>query len=166
MNEHWRWLYEHAREKDHAEASLADVLDVKASILLVVITFLAQVAVSVFWLESLPPNLPDLQLLNIGILVLGGTLLIAELWPRKYKFEDGDYLGELLAYIKDNADRLDSSTLDQILESNASFAIERIGVNFQLNSEKERFLKYAFRCVLIGVAIQLCILYVIAVQPK
>ena len=65
MSEYWKWIYDHARGKDQVESSLADVLDVKASIVLVAITFLATLSMSVFELPSLAVWLKVLQTGNI-----------------------------------------------------------------------------------------------------
>ena len=161
MDEMWTWLYHHASQRDQSEASLADVLDVKASILLVVVTFLATIAIGVTQLDQLPILVERMQLANNFLLAIGTSLLIGELWPRKYLFEDGDYLDELRDYLISNRDNPEG-ILGQVVEANASLAIGRVQHNYSLNASKEKLLRYSFRCVLGGVLLQIIILVCLA----
>lgn len=90
--------------------------------------------------------------------------MIAELWPRKYWFEDEEYLVELYEYLKENEALIDSGTFDRILKENASAAIARIGHNFEINTRKEWLLKFSFRCVFLAATVQIAILFVIGIR--
>ena len=44
------WLYETSKHKEDREVSLGDTLDVKASIILVIIAFLGATSSTIYWL--------------------------------------------------------------------------------------------------------------------
>ena len=74
MPEHWKWFYERANKRDEAEASLADILDVKASILLVIVVFLATLIPDVLRISGLSSCIRIFQLAT-GVVLSAGVAL-------------------------------------------------------------------------------------------
>ena len=62
MSELFKWRLESAQKYDDSERSLGDVLDVKASVALVTVTFLASVSAQLVTMQSVTPLLRRIQL--------------------------------------------------------------------------------------------------------
>src|SRR5690348_2991559 len=93
---------ENAKEKDTKQFSLGDTLDVKASVILVVIVFLATESGD-FFRSNLGVWETRLQYFSVVMLVIAGILAFIELCPREYKTDDsveafGEWLHNLEVY--------------------------------------------------------------------
>lgn len=165
MVEYWKWLNHRAGARDQAETSLADVLDMKASILLVMVVFLAAFVPDVLRVPGLPISLKILQAANAVILGAGVVILTRELWPRKYRFEHEGCLADLGDYLTKYHADINDENMIQMLQNASSEAIARVKYNCGLNMAKQRLLKIAFWLVLVGLLSQVIILFVIGIRP-
>jgi len=164
LRETWLWFYERTRSRDQSEASLADTLDVKASILLVVIVFIATLVPDVLKVPGLSTFLRVCQAATAVILGAGIVVLTMELWPRKYLFEDEQFLDELDAYLKESKDDLTEQEVIQMLQNACSEALYRVRRNYGLNNTKQRLLKVSAWLAIIGLLLQVLILFVLAIM--
>jgi hypothetical protein len=152
-------LRELVADRDRLELSLGDALDVKGSIVLVVITFLATLSGSL--LES--PGLGRYgrlgQLISIVALAVGGVLAVVSVWPRNYYFPDlpqkyERWIADLKAYYaqQPNQDSLVEST---VTEGIVVQAMDRVTRNHKINGSKSRYLQWSFWFTLGSLAIDL-----------
>jgi hypothetical protein len=140
---------ESAQKYDDSERSLGDVLDVKASVALVAVTFLAGVSAQLITMQGLTPlwskiQLP-VQIVALLLLSVAGALIITELWPSDYAAlptpkEDADWIERLNAAGK-NA----TEVLDTVLKRKLSVAIEGVDHNKKINDRKSSLLYWTFK---------------------
>jgi uncharacterized protein (DUF983 family) len=153
-------ILDFAMSQDDLEFSLGDALDVKSSIFLVVITFLAiqsaaflssVVALSAFWHWA--------QILSVALLVCGGLLALLELIPRNYKArmatdEFLDWVSNLERHYKDEP-QSESIVLAKI----QNVEMERVRLRFiknrKINSLKSTLNGWCFRCTMGSLALNL-----------
>ena len=162
MVENWNWFYERAKARDQAEASLADTLDVKASILLVLIVFLATLIPDVLRTPALPTCIQVLQVVTAVILSAGVVALTIELWPRKYRFEDERCLTELYDYLRQNQEEINEQITVQMLQNASAEAMDRVKRNCELNSLKQLLLKISAWLAISGLIFQILIFLILA----
>jgi hypothetical protein len=146
------------RSRDEAEFSLGDTLDVKASILLIVVIFLAGITSGLLTSEGSRghPLLLWIQLLCAAFLIVSGVLIIYVIWPRTYLMEDENRASKLLDYFAEYpAAEIEPSVGTQILKEDISKAVERVTHNHAINLEKSRALSYAFYTALPALIIEL-----------
>lgn len=152
---------EYTFKRDEHEFSLCDSLDVKASIILVILVFLAAQS-DEFFRAGVAGCARVLQYISVGALILGGIGAVIELWPRDYGTEGSpqkyeNWLTELdQHYAKsDNPDKL---VLEQVVIGRAKRAKERAEVNIATNKRKTKFLYASFWFVVISLAANLATL--------
>jgi hypothetical protein len=146
------------RSRDEAEFSLGDTLDVKASILLVVVIFLADVTGGL--LASKSPHAHVIliwaQLLCAIFLLISGGLIVYAVWPRAYLMEIETRASNLLRYFEeDPSTETDLSVGEQILREDISKAVDRVRHNHAINVRKSRILSWAFYAALPALALEL-----------
>jgi hypothetical protein len=149
VSELFKWRLESAQKYDDSERSLGDVLDVKASVALVAVTFLAGVSAQLITMQGLSPlwskiQLP-VQIVALLLLSVAGGLIIKELWPSDYSAlptpkADADWI-ERLSAAGENA----TAVLDTLLKHKLSSAIERVEKNKKINDRKSVLLDWAFK---------------------
>ena len=142
-------LLERISAKDALTFGLSDTLDTKASIALVVITFLGtQTAwfvtekhVAGFWLV--------VQSLSALSLVVAGALALAALWPRSYDTEGAESLdvwaSQLNEFYRDDPDA-EQKVSAAIARGEIKRAKERIAKNSRLNAHKSDLIEWSFWC--------------------
>ena len=145
----FKWRLESAQKYDDSERSLGDVLDVKASVALVAVTFLAGVSGQLIVMAGLSPLWSKFQLLAelVALLLLAtsGTLLVAELWPSDYLApatpqQDAEWIEEL------EKDQLSAdAVLDQVLADKLSRAVARVEHNKEINGRKSKLISRTFK---------------------
>src|SRR6185437_17075561 len=148
---------------------LGDVLDVKASILLVVVVFLVDISKRLTesgpQLASHPMVHAPLHLLSIFLLATSVVLIFFELWPRKYALPPA--IGEEDAWIEEKrleAGQSDSTVVEELLKKRREGALRRVNENGKINSSKSCFLKWAFRAIIPVVLIDIAMLLISATQ--
>ena len=143
-----RWQLESAQKYDDSERTLGDVLDVKASVTLVAVTFLAGISAQLVTMQGLSALWSEIQMVvqivALIVLALAGGFIIAELWPSDYKApatpkEDAKWIDELQAFGK-NPNEL----LDTVVDHRLTSAIERVEHNKKINEKKSRSLYRTF----------------------
>jgi hypothetical protein len=77
-------ILDNLQSQNELEYQLGDTLDIKTSIVLVVITFLATLS-SGLLTTQMPRHWHNIQLASVGCLIFAGLLSVWELIPRTYK---------------------------------------------------------------------------------
>lgn len=164
------------RSRDEAEFSLGDTLDVKASILLVVVIFLAGVTGGLLtsggarayssstWIQLLCANfllggyssLMWIQLLCAIFFLVSGGSIVYVVWPRTYLMEDENRASTLLEYFaEDPAAETDLPVGEKILREDISKAVDRVRHNHTLNARKSLALQGAFYAAIPALILEL-----------
>lgn len=168
MNDYLNRVLDFVKSQEDLEFSLGDTLDVKASILLVVVTFLAtQSSEFLNRATILAAHWRYAQMFSIGFLIAAGFLALLELRLRKYpaRMEPKKFLG-WLAEVRDfYATEADPEA--RIIAWVYTKEIEKSQNRFEqsnvINTRKASMLKWCFRFTLgaLGVnLLTLCGLYV------
>jgi hypothetical protein len=159
-NELFKWRLEAALKYDDAERSLGDVLDVKASVVLVAVTFLSGISAQLIVMQGLSPCWYKaqvfIQLCALILLAFAGGTIIGELWPNDYKAqpkpkEDAVWIDKLLAERTDP-----DAVLNTILAHKLASAVDRVEENAKINEKKSKLLFWTFKltagalCLVLG----------------
>ncbi|MGH9688006.1 MAG: hypothetical protein ACRD5K_13040 [Candidatus Acidiferrales bacterium] len=149
---------DYVRERDTREFDLGDTLDVKTSVILAVIVFLAAQSGD-FFKGTLTPRMRHLQYLSVAALILAGIFAVAELVPRNYGTEASPsryqkWVSELDAYYagEDNADAL---VADEAVRGRCQRAMARVDKNIEINKQKSLFLSACFIFTAVSLAANL-----------
>jgi hypothetical protein len=147
-----RLRYEGAQKADDLERSLADTLDVKASILLVAVVFLVDLSSR---LTEAQPYAAGHQLLEtsaqvVSLLLLAASvvLIILEWWPRRYALppdplEEDLWISKLQAEAG-NDGQLEESAVQEAIRQKLQKTLTRCQENRKINTTKSSLLKWAF----------------------
>src|ERR1700739_2676174 len=83
-----QFLGEKTQERDQFELDLGDTFDVKASIVLLILTFLGTISATILTADKVPlvPKLAQIPV--IAVTVISGIFCVACLWPKDYLFDD------------------------------------------------------------------------------
>jgi hypothetical protein len=150
-------LREMVRERDVFELSQGDAIDVKASIALVLVTFLGTVSGTLVDSASLGCCWHIAQLFSIAAVIIAGTLVMLSVWPRDYSGADlpQKYIAwekSLEDALQDNLDK--ETMLNQAIQDGLdNAALARIEVNYRINGTKAKLLAWAFWFILASVII-------------
>jgi hypothetical protein len=144
------------RLQDQAELSLGDTLDVKASILLLIVIFLEGMSVGLIstrWPAR--SQALNFQLAGAVLLAISGILVLVVIWPRDYAAESQSRASELLAYFEGNPGAEgDPAVAEAILKEDISKALERVTDNHAINATKSRILYFAFYVAALAMAFE------------
>ncbi len=151
-------------ERDKEEFALGDTLDIKTSIILVVLTFLASQASNL--LPTMNANFSSTVVVlfyaAIAFLLLGGMAAVGELWPRNYnreatpeKYEK--WLDDLRDYYKGEPDP-ESRALAEATLRRAEITKERIQSNLAINRQKSWLMTTAFIATVIAFTLNLAVM--------
>jgi hypothetical protein len=166
FSELFRWRLESAQKYDDAERSLGDVLDVKASVAIVAVTFLAGVSAQLLTASGLPPQWARAQwlaqLVALVLLAVAGAMLVAELWPSEYASpptpkEDSEWIDELTAKGGDQ-----DQVLEQVLTYKLSRAVARVEQNRTISEKKSSLITRAFALLAAAMIVDLANLILLA----
>jgi len=135
--------------KDDLAVKLGDALDVKASIGLVVITFLATQSAYFLDKQSLPHGGRLFQFASIISVTVAGILALMELWPRTYMIPEpeGGAIEERIEQLADfYGEAANSESIsDQLTRDEIQWAKNRIMTNQRHNRNKAYTLAWSFR---------------------
>ena len=152
----YKWLYDGAIAKDEHELARSDSLDIKSSILLIVIALLATDPAH---LLSITTNLwPRIAQIAFIIMLTGaGLLAFAELWPREYRtdplpVENERWVHDLAEYYGKESDAGDAVS-GQIASAMFQRLKERVGHNSALNYRKSGYLRRSFYLTAVSLVI-------------
>lgn len=151
----------YAVERDAREFSFCDTLDVKTSVILVVVIFLA--GQSEHFLQSTQGLWASwLQYTSVAFLILAGVFAVAELWPRDYGTEGSptkydEWIEKLKTHYSED-ENVDSAVLDQAVAGRALRARERAELNILTNKRKSALLFASFLCAVVSLTANLATL--------
>jgi hypothetical protein len=147
-------IAEHEKRLDELFFQLGDVLDVKASIILVVISFLGAISGQLLVLHDLPYLIRGIQIVAVLALAGGVFATVRSLWPRVFDAppdtaEWMEYLQQLEKYFagKDDASEL---VANDFLQAIAQRRQERIARNRALTTTKSNLNAWAFRATVVA----------------
>lgn len=150
-------LISESRSRDEAEFALGDTLDVKASILLVVVIFLAGITGGL--LASVGGEHGSMkwaQIVCAIFLFASGILIVYVIWPRAYLTEGENRASDLLKYFEENPmAEADPEIEITILKDDISETGKRIVHNREVNAKKSRALRWAFYTVIPALVLEL-----------
>jgi hypothetical protein len=145
-------LQDEAKERDAYQLSLGDILDVKASIALVIITFLADVARGVLVDEHARAFLKILQIFGVFALIGAGVLAILVLMPTDYKLPAPvDEIARWTRTLTGN----DSIIYEKFVKGMVQTAHKRTLANYCINLRKSDYLNAAFRLTFLALIVEL-----------
>lgn len=158
-----RGFSDDVRSRDTYELSLGDVLDVKVSILLAAITFLAGLSGGILISVKLPLILKAGQIISLVALSVAGTLALFELWPRNYDFPDlpkswDAWIESLEKHYAGKEGQADL-TYRAYVEGFIERAGERIEKNHAINLTKSRLMTHCFWVTGLALAVNLLTLW-------
>jgi hypothetical protein len=146
------FLGERTRERDRFELDLGDTFDVKASIVLLILTFLGTISATMLTAEKLTAAAKLAQIPVIASIVISGIFCVACLWPKDYLFDD---LPEAYADWLADLGESDSERLEGVTNLSMELANGRIGHNHALNKTKAWSLNGAFWFMALALFIEL-----------
>jgi hypothetical protein len=152
-------IRELTKRVDELNYAVGDTLDVKSSIILVVITLLGTVSGGIVATANLPATIKLVQSAAVLALVVAGVLTLIALWPREFSIpprpeRHWDYLNGLEQYYagEPHAEQRVVADFDAELER---LARERIICNNQLASKKTKLNSGAFYATAVAVTLEL-----------
>ena len=156
---------EYAVKRDAKEFSLGDTLDVKTSIILAVIVFLATQSAG-FFQSTLSKWACYLQYASVAALILAGIFAVLELRPREYEQEDtptryDEWIEKLRIFYADS-ENAESQVLEQAIIGRTQRARERAEANILVNKRKSDLLTLAFWLTVASLGLNLATL---AIHP-
>jgi hypothetical protein len=148
-------LWEDANALDDAVVKLGDALDVKASIVLVLATFLGAVSGPILILHDLAAWVKFAQATAVAALGCAVVACLIALWPAEFILPPTveaweAFITEAADEQKDNPNGLDAVLLD-LYRSRLRKAKERIGINRRFTDRKSKYNSYAFYAVAIAI---------------
>ena len=151
------------KAKEDLALRLGDALDVKASIGLAVILFLA--TQSAYFLDKGLPRLGvAMQLFSIFCVVVAAIFALLELWPRTYILPEpeSDYIPERIEELTKHYSQfpnVESNVADAFMRDEIQWAKNRIADSQRKNRSKSQRLEVSFWCT--GAAVILNLLTVL-----
>jgi hypothetical protein len=146
------FLGERTRERDRFELDLGDTFDVKASIVLLILTFLGTISATMLTADRVAAGAKLAQIPVIAATVISGIFCVAGLWPKDYLFDDlPEAYANWLADLGESA----SEQLEGVTSLSMELANGRIIHNHTLNKTKAWCLNGAFWCMALALFIEL-----------
>lgn len=154
---------EFVRSQDDREVDLGDTFDIKTSIALVIITFLATQSAE-FLKTPLSACWHTIQQLSVACLVIAGVLAFLELIPRNYRLrmtpdEFLNWVDQTKTFYKEKGvTDPESSTLERIRSIEIERLKARFAANSAINTWKSRLMGWSFYFTMAAVALNLATL--------
>jgi hypothetical protein len=149
--------------KDDLEIRLGDTLDVKTSIGLVVITFLA--TQTAYFLDKSVSGVPHtLQIVSAFLLAIATIAAFVELWPRTYivplpESSGIDRATELREFYAQHENIEASAMLAEFTKNQIGWAQTRILTNEKNNEQKTLWLQISFYLTAVAMALNIITLF-------
>lgn len=150
---------ERTRERDRFELELGDTFDVKASIVLLILTLLGTISATMLTADKLTAAPKLAQIPVISLVVISGIFCVACLWPKDCLFDD---LPETYANWLADRRESDSERLEGLTILSIELANGRITHNHALNKAKAWSLNGAFWFMALALFVELGALAYIA----
>lgn len=144
MNKSDELLTARLDRQDEFYFGLSDTLDVKASLALIVVVFLADQSGDILSSPNLPSGLFWLQLIACCGQVLSGVLALAAMWPRDHQCENVAGLEEWTKELQALHNSNDETVLSELVNGIRLRTRERVGVNQSNCRVKSRLVHSAF----------------------
>jgi hypothetical protein len=149
-------IIERLNAKDELTYQRGDTLDVKASIVLVVVTFLAGQSADLLAKGNLTPLGKTVQIVAAISVALAGILVWGQLWPREYEVEAAEKLPQWKAELEEFYSDVSggSEMVSAVLtEGIIRRTTERIYANSAINRERSNLLlwSYIFASLSLGI---------------
>jgi hypothetical protein len=148
--------------KDELTYQRGDTLDVKASIVLVVVTFLAGQSADLLAKGNLTSLGKDAQIVAAISVALAGIFVWGQLWPREYEVEAAEKLPqwkteleEFYEGVPDASAKVSALLTAGIIER----ATERIYANDAINKKRSNLLLWSYIFATLSLAINLLTLF-------
>lgn len=152
-------LYDLTLERDRVEFSLGDTLDVKADIIIAIITILGTLAGTLLSAADIPKWEQIAQLVSIGFLAVSCFCAVLAVIPRQYLMaatpqDLQSWQTSLRKYYAENPDL--SAQIDSVVDENMiTLAAARIETNHAINSGKSRWLEISIWPLLAALVIDI-----------
>lgn len=149
--------------KDGVAVNLGDTLDVKASILLALIVFLA--TQTAYFLEGSPAGFLRFLLFSSAVLLGAATACsFLELWPREYFLLSpekilSDRVVELRDFYSANEGFSGEEMIQELTENEVEWARKRISCNQKINRRKSFWLWLSFGLAALAMIFNTAILF-------
>lgn len=140
-------VIERLNSKDELTLQRGDTLDVKASIVLVVVTFLAGQSAELLSKGSLTCPGKATQIVAAISLGLAGILIWCQLWPREYEIEAAEKLSEWRAELEDfyqGDPDASAKVLELLRKGIIDRTTERIYANGAINRTRSTLLLWSY----------------------
>src|ERR1700692_3170529 len=162
-------LYQKIEERDKLEFSLCDSTDVKASVLLLLITFLAGLSASLLAEKGLDIWLRSGQGFVIALLAVSMMLSVLCLMPRDYSTEKPpeeyrEWLSKLRTYFDGKPDA-ETEVFNQFKSGTIVKTLERISQNYDVNRNKLKYLRGSFWFLIAALGTELILLFMQSLKP-
>jgi hypothetical protein len=155
-------IIERLNAKDELTYQRGDTLDVKASIVLVVVTFLAGQSAELLAKGNLTCLGKVTQTIAVLSLGLAGILVWSQLWPREYEVEAAEKLpgwrAELQEFYQDDPNQ-SAKVADLLTKGIIDRTTERIYVNNAINTTRSSLLLWSYVFTTLSLAINLLTLF-------
>lgn len=154
--------------KDDLSFKLGDTLDVKASIGMVVITFLG--TQTAYLLDKHVTGISHvIQACSVIALVVATIASLIELWPRTYLMIEPEKnttsrIAELEHYFSQHVDSEKDAVMDELTKDEIAWAKERISANQKKNETKEACLTWAYKATAVAFSLNAVTLVVVWVS--
>ena len=160
-------IVERLQAKDALLFSLSDTLDVKASIVLVVVTFLGTLS-GIFLANPLLPYLLRYGQLAAAVFLAGaGLMAFITLWPRQHELETAETLDEwqqeLRAHYKNALDP-NEAVSEAFTAGRVQRLKERIQLHTGIDRAKSNCLDWSYRLSAVALALNLTTLIWLALS--
>ncbi len=146
------FIVERTRERDRFELELGDAFDVKASIVLVILTFLGTISATMLLADGLTRMAKLAQIPVIASVAISGIFCVACLWPKDYLLDD---LPEKYADWLAGLGESESERLESLTSLSVKLANGRITHNHALNKTKTWSLNGAFWSMSVALFVEL-----------
>lgn len=153
-------IAEHLKSQDDLEFGLGDTLDIKTSIALVIIIFLATQSAG-FLASSMPLHWHNVQIISVVCVIISGILAVWELIPRTYIAGMGpsEFIGWVEQLRTFYSKQGDSNPETKIVETIRNKEIEKIKARFAtnraINATKSKAVEWSFYFMMTALAVNL-----------
>ncbi len=162
-------LFRKMDERDKLEFSLCDSTDVKASILLLLITFLAGLTASLLTEKKLSTLIRFGHEIVTSLLAVSTVFAVLSLKPRDYSTEKrpDEYEGWLKKLREHYAGKPDAEfeVFHQFRSGSSAKTLARINENYKLNRSKLKYLCVSFWVLVAALGSELLLLSIQALTP-
>ena len=146
------FIWDRTKERDRYELDLSDSFDVKASFVLLILTFLGTISATILTADHLTALAKLAQIPVIVGVVISGIFCVASLWPKDYLLDD---LPQTYTVWAADLEQSESDQLASVTSLSRDLAYRRISHDHALNTTKTWYLNRAFWSMSAGLFVEL-----------